>query len=233
MYFYSKMNSYRNFNAQDYISLVENSSLHVLNNFMKDEIELIMRVPCIKEKTFYDLGAGHGRLIPMVAPVFKNYVGVEINLLMFNELNKRCMNFQNTQVFNTDISKLHNLNFKTGNNLFVLAQNTIGTIEGEHLKVLESLKNTISKIKGEVIISFFKAEAMNTFGKNELFPELNKMIGDIDIENSNLKKGELITKTGYTSKWWLDDEIKELLSFLDMKLLDKIETSHYSINYLK
>lgn len=226
------MKNYRNFNAQDYINLVENSSLQVLNNFMEDEIKLIRRVSPIREKTFYDLGAGHGRLIPYVAPIYKNYLGIEINSLMLEELNKRCLPFDNSLALKKDITKLHNLQIKTKDNLFALAQNTIGTIEGSHMQVLESLKKTLRRVNGEVIISFFKAEAMNTFGRNELFPELNQMIGDIDLKSSNLKKGELITKTGYTSKWWSDAEIEELLSVLEMKLIQRIETSHYSINYL-
>jgi len=53
----------RKYNAEQYIELVENIDDEILQSHMKAEIEFISKVKDSKNKTFIDLGAGHGRIL--------------------------------------------------------------------------------------------------------------------------------------------------------------------------
>ncbi|MDV7186091.1 hypothetical protein R3X25_02255 [Lutibacter sp. TH_r2] len=224
----------RNFNSKEYIDLVENTHLKVLNEFMNDEVNLIKSISNLKSKTLVELGAGHGRLIPILSPVCKEFHLIEINKDMYTELEKRANNYPNTSSTlgnMLDLNKYFKLEIK--NTLLILAQNTIGTLEGNLIEILKEIKKFLKQNNAEMIISFFKAKAMNDFGKNKLFPSIKPMIGNIDFKKSKLNEGRLVTNNGYTSIWREDEEINKILSFLELEPKKIIDKECYIIYYLK
>ncbi|KKP87016.1 MAG: hypothetical protein UR87_C0006G0009 [candidate division CPR3 bacterium GW2011_GWE2_35_7] len=59
------------------------------------------------------------------------------------------------------------------------------------------------------------------------------MNGEPDLSKCNFDKGWFESKTGYTSKWWTDEEIKKLQELLGGENLQEIKTAQYYIIYLK
>lgn len=221
----------RNFESNCYIDLIENTTLFSLKKFIKDEINFLKTTPSLKRKSFIDLGAGHGRLIPYFYDQVNAYYSIEINPKMFNELLKRSDDY-NAKAFKADFLSINRILPRIKEPLLVLAQNTIGTLEGDLEVLLKELSIFLKNNGGELVISFLKAEAMKDFGENELFPHIKEMIGDIDYEKSDLAKGRLETSSGYTSIWRNEEEINYILNQFGLDVKQSLKTDIYEIYYL-
>ncbi len=82
-----------------------------------------------------------------------------------------------------------------------------------------ALKITVDEAKkrnGELILSFFRQPALGNWGLN-MYEIIENMVGEIDTEKTDSDKGLFVSKTGYVSKWWTDEEIEEF------KKLGKVE----------
>jgi len=122
----------RKYTAEKYIKLVENINDAILQSQMKAEIGVISKVKDSKNKTFIDLGAGHGRILPDLARIARNVISIEINPGMLVELRKRTKMYKNAVAIKGDIQELSKLLKKLDvkNPVLMLTQNTLGTIEG-------------------------------------------------------------------------------------------------------
>lgn len=223
----------RSYTDKQYIKLVENIDDQILQSMMKKEIEIIKQVKNSKEKTFIDLGAGHGRLTPILGEIAKNIISIEINPNMLNELKRRNSKFDNSEIILGDITKLsQELKEKELQNpVLLLIQNTLGTIEGKWKKVLEEMKKVAKDNEGEIIISFFRVESLKNWGA-KLYTKTKEMTGEVNMDKTNFQKGEMITSTGYTSKWRSKEEIKEIINFLDGELIKDFWTDNWVILHI-
>ena len=88
----------RKYTAEKYIELVEDIDDDVLQSHMKTEIEVISKVEDSKNKTFIDLGAGHGRILSDLAKIARNVISIELNPDMLKELKKRTEMYKNASV---------------------------------------------------------------------------------------------------------------------------------------
>ncbi len=224
----------RKYTDQQYIKLVENIDDNILQSMMKKEIEMIENIKDSKKKTFVDLGAGHGRLTPILGKISKNVLSIEINPNMLPELKRRSSKFNNAKVIQGDITKLSQIlkNEKVKNPVLLLVQNSFGTIEGSSKAVLKEIKKVFKKDGGEIVISFFKAESLKNWGL-KLYPKASEMVGEPDLNKLDLEKGIFVSKTGYTSKWRFKAEVKEILNFLGGDLISKSETPNWIILHIK
>jgi len=152
----------RKYTAEKYIELVENIDDDILQSHMKAEIKVISKVKDSKNKTFIDLGAGHGRVLPDLAKIARNVISIEINPDMLEELKKRTEMHKNATLIKGDIQELSKLLEKADikNPVLLLLQNTLGTIEGDYKKVLSEIKIVAQKYRGEIIISLFRQESL-------------------------------------------------------------------------
>lgn len=221
----------RDYHPETYIELVENSQNPFLLNFMNDEMEFL-GTQMDGWDNIIDLGAGYGRILPIIKNTNRHYFGIEINPNMFAELESRCNQVEHAIAINGDITELDlslNLNdLLLSNNLFMLLQNTIGTIEGSVDGLLAHLKNLLHGSNSNLIISFFKKEALGTEGI-KMFSNLEEMVGEPDLLRSNFAKGQFISKTGYEAKWWSKPEIDHILNFLEAKIIATRETENFII----
>lgn len=222
----------RNFNAKEYEVLIENEAPRELLEFMNSEINFINDVIEENKSHLYDLGAGHGRLVPILSSKSLSYTGVEINPEMFSELKRRCQEFKNATAVMGDMNHLDKLCDFKSNSLFVLAQNTVGTLEGAFENIIKQVSNIVKSSEGKLILSLFNVEAMNDFGRKKLFPHIKQMIGEVDYNNSDLESGNLTTKSGYKSKWWSEVEQNEIVSLLDLSVKKKISNRIFTIYLL-
>jgi ubiquinone/menaquinone biosynthesis C-methylase UbiE len=223
----------RKFTAQQYIKLVENTNDGILQSHMKAEIGIISQVKDSKTKTFIDLGAGHGRILPDLAKIARNVISIECNPHMLVELKKRTKKYNNASVIEGDMQELAMLleNADIQNPVLLLMQNTLGTIEGDYKKVLSEMKTVAQKYKGEVIISFFRQEALKEWGI-KFYSTVKRMVGEPDLEKTDFENGLFVSKTGYTSKWWNASEIEEIKNSFNGKAMKEVLTPNFVIIHI-
>lgn len=225
----------RNYTYGKYSELVENSKLPELQAFMKDEFNLLSKVKDSKAKTFIDLGAGYGRVIPFLCEVSKNVVAIEINPEMMKELARRVNDNINSVAFEGNILATENLleGREISNPVMCLLQNTLGTLESAHYKeVIAVMKKIAIKYDGEVVLSLFCQEGLRKFGM-QLYSSTAEMTGEPDVQKTNFENGLMITKTGYTSKWWTPEEREEIKRFFGGKIVNEVLTENYNIFDIK
>jgi len=226
----------RNFNSTQYQKLFENWDDPVIKAHEKDEFRLIRQLPDLKQKIILDLGAGYGRILREMSPLIKKILEIEINPEMFQELHKRACVYTNVNVVKADITKLgaelkrHKI--KVRRPVLLCLQNTLGTIEGDWRTVLAEMKKIGQKYRGEIVLSLYRQQALKDWGIMT-YDHGQVMNGEPDLTKCDFAKGWFESKTGYTSKWWRDEEIDTIKEFLGGKVMAQIIKDAYWIIYMK
>lgn len=223
----------RKYTAKKYVNFVENIKDAILQNHMKAEIKEIRNVKDSKNKTFIDLGAGYGRILHVLTEIARNVISIDINPDMLSELKRRTKKHENTEVIDGDITKLSILlqNKEVQRPVLLLLQNTLGTIEGDWKKVLFEMKKVAKERGGEIIISLFRQESLRSWGIN-LYSLISELVGEPDLEKTDVSKGLFVSKTGYTSKWWNKKEIENIKKYFGDKVINEIWTKEYYIIHI-
>ncbi len=217
----------RNYTPEEYIKLVENIEMKEFTNYMKDEVSFIKSITDCNTKTFIELGAGYGRIIPYIINFIQKYIGVEINPQMYNELSRRSQLFKNVYTIQGDITHINVLLKKSqfSSPVIMILQNTLGALEGDIDVILFSLKKFFKINKGELIISALKTQKLPSFGL-EFYQSIEPICGKYDPIKSNLDKGLFVSNTNYQSKWWTKNELIDILNFLEYKSYNISETDN-------
>lgn len=223
----------RQYTDKKYIEATETKPHPILKKHMDAELEVILSVENPREKTFIDLGAGHGRLTKPIARIARNLISIEINKDMLSELRKRSFEFNNAKVIVGDVTNLSEVLKNEGikKPVLLLVQNTLGTVEGDWKKVLEEMKEIAQKHRGEIIISFFRQEALKTWGI-ELYSHISWMAGEPDLDKTDFGKGLFVSKTGYTSKWRSKKEIEEIKKFFNGNVIREISSNEWCVLHI-
>lgn len=205
----------RDFQTEEYIRLVENIDDDRFERYMEAEAEFLRETPGAGERTFVDLGAGYGRVLSIIAAIARNIVSIEINPGLTDELVKRGENFK-AEVIVGDMLGLPKL--IEGKNMvdpvFLILQNTLGTIEGGNYRdVLTVCGRVMRGEEGSAIVSVLREGVFADWGIS-FYQKISEMVGEPDLEKCDPEHGRLVTKTGYTSKWWSDTEIEEMKSLI-------------------
>jgi SAM-dependent methyltransferase len=225
----------RDYTAEKYKELVEEIDDEKLQAYMQAEQEFIAATPNAKQKTFVDLGAGHGRVEPVLSSVAGNVVAIEINPDMFRGLQANAAALPNVEAVQGDILELPKLlsERQVVNPVFLILQNSLGTIEGDYREVLRAVSDQAKERQGEFILSFLRQQALKGWGE-QMYGKLEDMVGKVDEEATDFEAGEFRTNTGYTSKWWRDSDIIEVLNIVDGTVAAESQTDYFRllrINY--
>lgn len=226
-YYYTHM---RNYTPDEYSRLVEASEDPRLQAYMEEEAEFVTATPGASHRTFIDLGAGHGRVISTLADAAHDVIAIEINPEMYAELERRSQNYKNVTVIDGDFNDLSGLlaDFDLIRPVFLVLQNTLGTVEGDYQETIRSMKECAEHEEGELILSLFRQEALEEWGLN-MYKSVASMVGDYDPEKSDLKSGIFRSNTGHVSKWWSDKDIEELLGKTGGKLAEHHKSRIFSL----
>ena len=224
----------KQFIPDKYEDLFENWDDPVMFDHAKDEEIVISQIYSSKEKTFIDLGAGYGRVLPILAKAAKNVISIEIDNDMFFELEKRAKKYNNVKVIHGDITKLHHLIVRENvkNPVLLILQNTLGTIEGDWNKVLSEMKNVAKKYHGEIILSLYRQQALEKWGLMTYWHGV-EMNGEPNLKKTDFVNGQFESKTGYISKWWTDREINNIKKCFNGKVLNEKKAFEYTIIHIK
>jgi len=203
----------RQYTAEKYENQVEHIDNPVMQHWMQTERDFIARTPDAQSRTFVDLGAGYGRIVGNLAGVGKDVIAIEINPEMYTELEQRASQYSNVTSLQGDFLHLDELlaSRPLSKPVFVIAQNSLGTIEGgDYSEVLGVVKSVAQKYGGELVLSLLRAGALKDWGIQQLYSKISDMVGELDPDATDTDKGLFVSKTGYTSKWWTDTDIEQL-----------------------
>src|SRR3989344_6224151 len=200
----------RNYTAENYKELVTDIDDEILQRFMREEQEFIAGVENAKTRTFVDLGAGYGRVVPFLSSIAHDVVAIEINPEMYTGLQQTATGLPNVKAIQGDFLKLDEiLPSDISRPVFLILQNSLGTIEGgDGFQVVDLVAQEAARSNGSLILALLRAPALRAWGVS-MYGKLQPMVGNVDMTKSAFDKGLMITDTGYTSKWWTDEEINE------------------------
>lgn len=227
----------RNYRPNLYKRLVEESKNLFLSGYITAEKSFIQNCSkyCGIEKVV-DLGAGYGRLLNLCIEIYPEYIGIELNKEMFLGLQETYVDNERTTLINSDITKLSNSLEMNGisksNSLYLMAQNTLGTIEGDFQKMLQDLSLVLNEENTYLVLSVFKRDGLISKGI-EMFNSMEEMVGkrvstEIDIEN-----GLFVSNTGYSAKWWNAEELGSIFEVLNADIKMYKDFPFYSFYLLQ
>lgn len=222
----------RSYKADLYLKLVENTDNLMLKHYMNEELSFILSINDLANAEVIEIGAGYGRLMNRLHNKCKSYTGIEINPDMYWALKSKMAS--NSKVVNQDIFKFL-ADFSVSDEhrtIFIIAQNTLGTLEGDYSELLKLLKQQTRQGSFELILSFFNAPALNKEGVS-IYKEIEKMVGKIDFEKTNFTDGVFVSTTGYTSKWWKEDEIADILKKFGAVVVKEKREKLFTLLHLK
>ena len=227
----------KKFDPKLYFDLFEKWDDPVMQAHFRDEFKIISKVKNPDKKTFIDLGAGYGRVLSNISKIAMNVISIDIDEDMFKELNRRKRSYKSTTAIKGNIAELSKVLDKLEgveivNPVLLILQNTLGTIEeGNWRDVLREMRKVARDYKGEVILSLYRQKALKGWGLMTYYHG-KEMNGEPDLEKTDFSKGQFVSKTGYTSKWWKDSEIEDMKRFFGGTILNEVVANEYWIIHL-
>lgn len=196
--------------ADVYIREVENTPDVGFQEYQRAEMaSLKNNITSPWTKTFIDVGAGYGRLIPHLAPIAKQVIGVELDENMAKMLCERTQQYSNVKAITGDANELSSLlkDTEASNPIIILAQNSLGTWKGDRNKILDEMRKVAEQRGGEIVISLLRQEALQDWGLS-FYATLEGLAGKYNPGESDLGKGIFRTDRGYESHWFSKEEIE-------------------------
>lgn len=220
--------------SDNYIKHVEETEFPMLKEYEEEEIEFLKNISNSKEKTFIDVGAGYGRVLPVLKEIARNVVAVDIDNEMFTALEKKVNDTPNFQIIKGDANNLSSLvsNSDLVTPVVICLQNSIGPWIGNYKTALQQMRKVAQSFGGEVILSSFRQEAFSEFAL-DMYTSAEKLVGEPDIEKCDSEKGIYVSKTGYTSRWWTKEERDEMKQILGGTLVGEVSNKPYFIFHVK
>jgi SAM-dependent methyltransferase len=218
----------RSYTAERYERLVEDTRDPRLQRYMEEERRFIARIPGVHGRTIVDLGAGHGRVVGDLARLGRNVVAIEINPDMFRGLEERARALPAVQAVRGDILDLEQLLMgeTVVDPVFLILQNSIGTIEGDHEELLDVVRSQMRKYDGQLVLSLLRQPALADWGL-EMYASLREMVGEVDLAATDTARGRFVTTNGYVSTWWTDSEIERFAHL--GRVVDELATDEFHL----
>jgi SAM-dependent methyltransferase len=204
----------RNYNAQAYEQLVEHTNDEILQRYMLEEQTFVSNVANPNDRSFVDLGAGNGRAELYLNKTAGDVVAIELNPDMYARLEERADELTVVRPTLGDFLQLTTvLPGFIHRPVFLMLQNTLGTLEnGNAQQALAVVKQEATNRRGGLILSLLRQPALRSWGVS-MYAAMAPMVGNLDMAKTDFDNGLVVTDTGYTSKWWTDNDIANLRSY--------------------
>src|SRR5579884_2646639 len=210
-----------NWSSQKYIDEVEHGTDPGLLEYQRIELKyLTTKIEYLQEKTFIDVGAGYGRILPHLAKLAKKFIAIERDSDLLDELQKRASHFPNCEIIEGDGTILSELlkDRVVGKPVIISPQNTLGPWIGDRNKAVDEMRKIAEAKRGEIVISLFCREAINDWGI-PMYKSVAGLLGKYDPNLSDLENGIFKTDTGYESYWFSKEEREEIKRRLSGKVV--------------
>jgi len=220
---------------QRYIDLVENTRFPMLQEYQRVELDYITsKIQTPQAKTFIDIGAGYGRALPQLAEAAKRVIAIELDKEMLGELKRRAEGYKNVTAVSGDGNSLAEvLNDEDIQNPVLLSlQNSLGTWKGDYHLALASMKQVAQAKGGEIVISLFRQEALEEQGI-PMYRTLEELVGEPDLERTDVKSGVFRSKTDYRSQWSTPEQRAEIADILGGQKAGEVLTPNFWILHIQ
>jgi SAM-dependent methyltransferase len=220
--------------TDEYIKLVENTNNPFLREYINIELDYITNIKDLKNKTFIDVGAGYGRVLPQLSRIGKNVLAVELDEHMLKELKNVSSEYGNISIVNADAQNLSEaLNgFDMKNPVVICLQNSLGTPYGDPFKIISEMIRVASDNKGELIISLFTQESLKDYGIS-IYDSISGLVGEPDLEKTDFKNGNFISKTGYRGHWWTPEERDKIIQIVGGSIVAEVKGKVFHMIHVK
>lgn len=176
--------------------------------YIKEETDLIKAQ--VTGKIILEAGVGIGRLIPDLAPIAKEFVGVDNADLMLDESRKRAKGFLNVRLIKSDLENLaQNFPLKYFD-ISLCIWNTLGNVKDEVIVLSEIAKVT----KEKIIVTLHLKGAIEK--RKNWYKTVGLPMDRVDEQNEIFYN----TKSGLRSKAYSLEEITEIAQKAGLKVLD-------------
>lgn len=176
-------------------------------NYISEEIKLLKQI--VKTKTVLEAGVGIGRLIPILAPFVKKFVGVDNALLMLQKAKSEAHKFKNVEIIEGNLENLSSIFSKNYFDTSLCLWNTLGNVEDE----VRVLKELLEVTKDFIIITVYKK------GMLEQRKNWYRTVG-ISIKEIDEKNEIFFSHSGLRSKSYSIEDIKEICKKVGLTLKD-------------
>lgn len=161
-----------------------------------------------------EAGVGIGRLISEIAPLVKNFVGIDNATLMLNEANSIAKEYTNVKIIHGNIEELNELFPRKYFDYSLCVWNTLGNVDDE-IVVLKSLWNVT---KGSIFITTYLKGTIEQ--RENRYQTMGIEITSIDKDNEIF-----YSKSGLRSKSYSLQDIKQLALAAWLKIVES-QTIH-------
>lgn len=221
-------------NPQKYIKLVENTRDPVLRNYIDAELDICTKIKNPTDKTFIDVGAGYGRVVPLLSRIGKQVMAVEIDRNMLTELKQRAKKSSNVLVVEGNAENLSSLleRMELKKPVLLALQNILGTPIGNPFRILSEMIKVARDNNGEILISLFIQEGLQDHGM-PMYSKIKELVGEPDLDNTDFTKGIFVSQTGYRSHWWRPEERSKVAKLVGGTKITELTTDYFYLLHSK
>lgn len=186
------------FQKNDFKALMPKYYPTKYKKYIKEETKLLKKT--VKgANRILEAGVGIGRLIPILSPLVKEFIGVDNAKLMLKRARESAKDFSNTKIIHGNLEEIEKLYPKDYFDYSLCIWNTLGNVRNED-QVLKKLAKVTS---GDIIITVYKKGTIKD-RKNWY-----KTVG-VKIEKIDLKNEVFYSFSGLKSKSYSVEDIKKI-----------------------
>lgn len=158
---------------------------------------------------------------------FTRCVAVEINPGMLIGLRREAAAAKNVVIIEEDITSYLATAKLNDASCLLLAQNTLGTIEGAWKAVIMAIGGQLKEHNGHLVLSLFCSRALPTWGRR-FYAAAAEMVGE--EEHMDLENGIFMSRSGYVSEWFNQDELRYIERTIDRRALFQRSADEWVVN---
>lgn len=138
----------------------------------------------------------------------------------------------NVRVISGNANGLTNLVGKVESPVILSLQNSLGTWIGDWRKAVGGMCKIAEEGLGEVVISVLCQEGLEKYGV-DMYMSVSELVGEPDLEATDLEAGVFRSKTGYRSQWWTREQREKIKEILGGKVIEEVEYPTFNIFHIK
>lgn len=199
------------FKKQEFKALIPKYYPIKYQKYIQEETNLLKRI--VKgDGRIIEAGVGIGRLIPILSPLVKEFIGIDNAKLMLKQARLVAKNFENTKIIDCNLEDLDKLYSKDYFDHSLCIWNTLGNVNKEDLVLKKLAKVT----KDSIIITVYKKGTLKE--RENWYKTVGIKIKKID------KDHEIFYSTsGLKSKSYSKNEIKLIAAKSRLKVKQIID----------